>query len=167
MNLGRSCRDDHPLLKAPLILETQCLAPLRSSLVSDLGVADRPRVDENRPERKGIKRLETCQLRKAMVARRTHDPRRFRKNAPARGASSMRRGLGLVKPVSFCFVRATYSRRLCISNLSVSRYTSLSAASARFLASSSFIQTRPASCGLFSIAWWSQRKAPRSLAPLA
>src|SRR5260221_2312741 len=126
--------------------------PHTFSLVSDAGAADRARGAENNPERKGINRLETCQLRKAIVARRSQDERRFPKNAPARGATNMRNGFGLVKLVSFCFVRETYSRRLCNSNLRVSRYTSLSATSARFLASSSFIQTRPASCGLFSIA---------------
>src|SRR5438128_6579872 len=126
--------------------------PLTFSLVSDAGAADRARGAENNPERKGIKRFDNCQLRKAMVARRSQDERRFRKNAAASGAASMRNGFGLVKLVSFCFVRETYSRRLCNSNLSVSRYTSLSATSARFLASSSFIQTRQASYGLFLIA---------------
>src|SRR2546422_1727261 len=98
--------------------------PRTFSLVSDVVPADEARVGENNPERKGIKRLDTCQLRKAMVARRSQDPRRFRKNAPARGAASRRSGFGLPKPFNFCLVRETYSRRLCNSNLSVSRYTS-------------------------------------------
>ncbi len=108
--------------------------PLTFSLISDARAADGPRVDENNSERKGINRLESCQLTKAIVARRSQEERRFLKKAPARGAASMSNGFGLLKVVNLCFVRETYSRRLCNSNLSVSRYTSLSATSARFLA---------------------------------